>query len=50
MTAATGKVGAIVQESGTTGETLATATKQLSASADALRQEVMKFLATVRAA
>ena len=50
VTDATGKVAAIVQESGTTGETLATATKQLSVSAEALRQEVMKFLATVRAA
>ena len=50
VTEATGKVAAIVQQSHAAGDSLAAATRQMSATAGNLRQEVAKFLATVRAA
>jgi methyl-accepting chemotaxis protein len=50
VTDATGKVAVILQDSRANGETLAAATQQMSATAGRLREEVAKFLATVRAA
>jgi methyl-accepting chemotaxis protein len=50
VTDATGKVAVILRESHASGETLAAATQQMSATAGRLREEVAKFLATVRAA
>ena len=50
VTEATDKVAMILHDSHAAGNTLADATKQLSATAGNLRHEVAKFLATVRAA